>query len=50
MDDVHKTLHTVKRELRELQRRLAAAEEAGAASGSRLKLVAGTAKTERGQA
>jgi polyhydroxyalkanoate synthase subunit PhaE len=50
MDDVHKTLHAVKRELRELQRRLAAAEEAGAASGSRLKLVAGTAKTEGGQA
>jgi hypothetical protein len=39
MDDVHKTLHGVKRELRALQRRLAAAEEAG-----------GKGKRERGPA
>ena len=39
MDDVHKTLHGVKRELRALQRRLAAAEEA-----------AGRDKRERGPA
>ena len=50
MDDVHKTLHAVKRELRQLQRRLAAAEEAGAAAGGRLKVVAGSGKSERGQA
>ena len=50
LDDVHKTLHAVKRELRQLQRRLAAAEEAGAASGGRLKVVAGGGKSERGQA
>ena len=48
LDDVHKTLHAVKRELRQLQRRLAAAEEAGAASGGRLKVVAGSGKSERG--
>jgi class III poly(R)-hydroxyalkanoic acid synthase PhaE subunit len=35
IDDVHKTLHAVKRELRALQRRLAAAEEA--ASDGKLK-------------
>lgn len=50
LDDVHKTLHAVKRELRQLQRRLAAAEEAGAAAGGRLKVVAGGGKSERGQA
>ncbi len=50
MDDVHKTLHALKREVRRLKRQLAAAEEAGAASSSRLKVVAGSGKSERGQA
>jgi len=50
MDDVHKTLHALKREVRQLKRRLAATEEAGAAPGGRLKVVAGSDKNERGQA
>jgi hypothetical protein len=49
LDDVHKTLHALKREVRQLQRRLAAAQEA-AASGGQLKVVAGSGKRERGKA
>ena len=50
MDDVHKTLHELKREVRRLKRQLAAAEEAGTAPNSRLKVVAGSDKSERGKA
>ena len=50
MDDVHKTLHALKREVRQLKRRLADTEEAGSASGGRLKVVAGSGKSERGKA
>ena len=50
MDDVHKTLHELKREVRRLKRQLAAAEEAGKPSASRLKVVAGSDKSERGKA
>jgi hypothetical protein len=46
IDDMHRTLHTVKRELRALQLRLAAAEEAAAAARNRLKVVAGGAGGE----
>ena len=45
MDDVHKTLHAVKRELRALQRRLAGAEEQ-ATPGNRRKVAAGQGRGE----
>lgn len=50
LDDVHRTLHTLKRQLRQLERQLAAAEKGAAAPGGRLRIVSGGAGGERGQA
>jgi hypothetical protein len=45
LDDVHKTLHAVKRELRALQRQLAGAEQKTTA-GQRRKVAAGQGRGE----